>query len=172
MEIITINYEQMTELFSNVEKNTFINLVTVTDVRMNKTNNPFYGEVKKHSSCNFYLGSTYEDRVNSNREKEGKETDFVSEPPKGKKHISRFVLTDTQTETKRYLMVERFKEVKPIFNFFYKDRPIEYSEFENFVVKSSGSPKQDLEREIIVNTYSFESIKEFTFNGRKFIVKN
>jgi hypothetical protein len=79
-------------------------------------------------------------------------------------------LTDEKTETKLYLFVERFEEIKPKVQFFFNNEPIEKAMFQEFLPKPSDSGTQDLEREVKPLTYLFESIVAFSFRGRKFSV--
>lgn len=168
--VVLITRPQMKTLFMEVVKPEMINLVTETIPTMNKTGNPYYGEIVKKSKCNFLLCTDYSKRVNVNRDKEDKETDFVSQTPKGKKHLSPCVLTDEKTETKLYLFVERFDEIKPKVQFFHNDTPIEKEMFQEFLPKVYGSGTQGLDREVKPLTYLFDSIVSFSFRGRKFRV--
>lgn len=168
--VVLITRPQMKTLFMEVVKPEMINLVTETIPKMNKTGNPYYGEIVKKSKCNFLLCTDYTKRVNVNRDKEDKETDFVSQTPKGKKHLSPCVLTDEKTETKLYLMVERFDEIKPKVQFFHNETPIEKELFQEFLPKVYESGTQDLDREVKPLTYLFDSIVGFSFRGRKFQV--
>ena len=99
-----INRNELLTLLSNVEKSTFVNLVTETKLRMNKRNNPYYDKVIKRSKCNFLIGNDYGTRVNSNEKKEGLEGDFVSEENKVGNHVSKCVLFNENTQS-HYLMV-------------------------------------------------------------------
>jgi hypothetical protein len=168
--VVLITRPQMRTLFMGVTKPEMINLVTETIPKMNKTGNPYYGEIVKKSKCNFLLCTDYSKRVNVNRVKEDKETDFVSQTPKGKKHLSPCVLTDEKTETKLYLFVERFDEIKPKVVYFHNDTPIEKELFQEFLPKVYESGTQDLNREVKPLTYLFDSIMSFSFRGRKFRV--
>jgi hypothetical protein len=169
-DLVLITRPQMKNLFMSVTKPEMINLVTETIPKMNKTGNPYYGEIVKKSRCNFLLCTDYSKRVNNNRIKEDKENDFVPQAPKGKKHISPCVLTDEKTETKLYLMVERFDEIKPKVMFFHNDEPIDKAMFQEFLPKPSESNTQELDREVKPLTYLFDSIVAFSFRGRKFEV--
>jgi hypothetical protein len=168
--IVLITRQQMKSLFMEVTKPEMINLVTETIPTMNKTGNPYYKEIIKKSKCNFLLCTDYGKRVNNNRLKEDKENDFVPQAPKGKKHLSPCVLTDEKTETKLYLFVERFDEIKPKVQFFFNDEPIDKAMFQEFLPKPSDSGTQDLEREVKPLTYLFDSIVAFSFRGRKYSV--
>lgn len=147
-----------------------INLITETNVKTNKTGNPYYGQIVKKSKCNFLLCTDYSKRVNNNRDKEEKEMDFVPQSPKGKKHISPCVLTDEKTETKLYLMVERFEEIKPKVQYFFNEDSIEFDMFKQFLPPISDNKSQDLDREVKPLTYLFDSIVGFTFRKKRYVV--
>ena len=170
-QTLRITRTDMVSVFNNVEKPTFVNLVTDTIVRMNKKGNPYYEDkVIKHQSSNFYIGSTYEDRVNNNRLKENKENDFVSSIPSGKKHISKCILTDTKTETKFYLMCEWFKRSYPKISYKFQNDSIDKVLFEDYIVKRTESVKQDLDKKVNIVTYGIESIKEVRMNKTLYIL--
>lgn len=168
--VVLITRPQMKTLFTGVTKPEMINLVTETIPSMSKTGNPYYGEIIKKSKCNFLLCTDYSKRVNNNRVKEEKENNFVPQSPKGKKHLSPCVLTDEKTETKLYLMVERFDEIKPKVVYFHNDTPIEKEMFQQFLPKVYDIGTQELDREVKPLTYLFDSIVGFTFRGRKYKV--
>ena len=165
-----ISENDLIVLLNNQTKYQFTNVKMRTIPKMNKTGNPYYGEIVKKSRCNFLLCTDYSKRVNNNRIKEDKENDFVPQAPKGKKHISPCVLTDEKTETKLYLMVERFDEIKPKVMFFHNDEPIDKAMFQEFLPKQYESNTQELDREVKPLTYLFDSIVAFSFRGRKFEV--
>ena len=54
-QTLTIPRGNMITLLNEVERPTFVHLVTDTKVRMNKTNNPYYDEIRKVLSSNFYI---------------------------------------------------------------------------------------------------------------------
>jgi hypothetical protein len=163
-----ITQTQLETLLMGVEKSTFVHLVTETIVKMNKRNNPFFDKVIKRSSCNFLIGNDYEKRVNSNISKEGGESNFESGELSGKEHITKCVLKDKTTGLKRYLMVERFKEVKPKVEFIFEGNSIDKTLFESYMGKVSENKSQPQEKKVIVNTYLLEKIKEITLNGEKY----
>jgi hypothetical protein len=169
-DLVLITRTQMFGLFLGVSKPEMINLITETIPKMSKTGNPYYGQIVKKSKCNYLLCTDYSKRVNNNRVKEDKENDFVSQTPNGKIHLSPCVLTDEKTETKLYLFVERFNEVKPKVVYFHNDTPIEKEMIQQFLPKVYESNTQGLDRNVIVNTPLFESIVGFTFRGRKYSV--
>ena len=84
---IVINQVELENLLISVEKSEFVNLITETKERMNKTNNPYYEKVMKLTKRNYLSGNKYQDRVRSNQVKEGLEPDFVSKKSNVGEHI-------------------------------------------------------------------------------------
>lgn len=169
-QTITISRGDMITLLKEVERPTFVHLVTNTNVRMNKTDNPYFEQVRKVLKSNFYIGSEYEKRVNVGRGKEGKETDFVSSPLSGKEHITKCVLTDTKTRTKFYLMCEWFKRSYPKIDYVHNGNSIDRQIFQSFEVKRKESEKQGLENKVNIVTYGMDSIVEIRMNRTRYIL--
>ena len=169
-QTLTIPRSNMITLLNEVERPTFVHLVTETKVRMNKKGNPYHEQIVKCLSSNFYIGSEYEKRVNTNRVKEGKENDFVSSPLSGKNHISKCVLTDTKTQTKFYVMCEWFKRSYPKVEYKFNGNSIDRQLFQSFEVKRKESEKQEIENKVNIVTYLIESIKEIRMNRTRYIL--
>jgi hypothetical protein len=164
-----ITKNEMLVILSQVEKSTFINLVTETKVRMNKKNNPYFDKVIKRSKCNFLIGNDYETRVRTNEGKEGLTPDFQSEENKVGTHISKCVLFNEKTQS-HYVMVERFDEIKPQVEYTFEGNSIDKVLFQDYMTKVYESQKQEQERKVMVLSYKEDSIKEFTLNGQKYEV--
>lgn len=158
----------LVELLSKIERQTFCNIVKETKVKMNKTDNPYYNQIIKKSVENVMIGTTYEDRVNNNREKEGKERDFEVSENKVGKHRSKVILYNDNTK-KYYLQYERFNEVKPSVEYLFDGNEIEKKLFESFMVKSNYD-KQGLKRTVNVLSVTLNNIKQITLNGQKYKV--
>ena len=164
-----ITKTELIELLNGVQNSTFVHLVTETKVRMNKTGNPYFDKVIKKSSGNFLMGNDYESRVETNEIKEGiTESTFEVEEMKGKKHISKVVCVDTKTESKHYLCVERFDEIKPKVEYTFEGNPIEKTLFESYMTKVYESNKQQQERKVKWLTYGIDSIKQISFDKNKY----
>lgn len=167
---MNITQNELLEILNSVEKSTFVNLVTETKVRMNKTGNPFFDKVTKKSKSNFLIGNDYGIRVTNNEKKEGIEGNFEVEEMKGKKHVSKCVCIDTKTESVYYLMVERFDEIKPQVEYTFEGNSIEKTLFESYMVKVSESKKQVQEKKVSVLTFKISNIKEISINKEKYQV--
>ena len=163
-EMVKVTESELVSLMMTVNGSTFINLVTETDVRMNKTGNPYFGRVKKMSSRNYLIGNDYEKRVVTNGEKEGVDGFEVGEL-KGKHHVSKCVLQSDKDESVFYLMVELFDEIPPIVEYSCEGDPIEKQLFEDYMVKVYENKSQPQERKVKVITPKFSSIKRLSMNG-------
>ena len=129
--------------------------------------NPYYGLIEKVSSKNYKLVTDYQQRVHNNLKKEGKDPNtFVVESPKGKKHISKSCLTDTETETKFYVMLEWFPEIKGQTEYEFEGNSIDKSLFEKYISDSkSSNEKQGLNREVTPITPLLTNIISISVNG-------
>jgi hypothetical protein len=103
--------------------------------------------------------------------KEGLEGTFEVEEMKGKKHISKVLCVDTKTESKTYLMVERFDEIKPKVEYTFNNQSIDKVLFESFMVKVSESKKQEQERKVKVMTPNIDNVVELSMNGFHYIIE-
>lgn len=68
------------EILAGIKGHRMVHITTLTDVRMNKTGNPFYGRVQKMTSVGVSFNRSYENSVNNKIEKNGGERTFKSEP--------------------------------------------------------------------------------------------
>ena len=169
-EVILINIIEMVNLFGQVTKSTFINIVSQTMVRMKKTGNTYYNRVFKTTSGNYLIGNDYEQRVLGNGEKEGiskEENSFQVESSKVGVHVSKCVLFNEGKNT-HYLTYERFNEQKPKVEYTFEGNTIEKVMFEQFMYDYTESKKQDQERKVLVQTLKLSNIREFTLNGQRY----
>lgn len=170
MKSQNISREELVTLLSQVEKSTFVNLVTETKVRMNKRNNPYFDKVVKRSKCNYLIGNEYESRVNKNYTKEELNPTFQSEECKVGNHISKCVLFNEKSNS-HYLMVERFDEIKPQVEYTFEGNGIDKQVFEGYMTKVYESQKQEQERKVMVITFKIDNIKEVSLEGNHYIVE-
>jgi hypothetical protein len=176
---VTVN--ELMEIIKNLEvttPNTMVGIKMRTLFRddlkksENKEINPYYKQVFKVSTKSYRLVTDYEKRVKNNLKKEGKNPElFQVESPKGKRHVSKSLLVDTQTESKLYVMVEWFPEVKGTTTYEFQGSPIDKVLFEKWISKSeSSNKKQNLDREVKPITPELENILEFSIDGKKYEV--
>lgn len=169
-ETKVINETEMLTILMNVEKSTFINIVSKTKVRMKKTNNPYFDKVFKVNKCNYLIGNEYESRVNNNDLKEGGEGTFKSEENKVGNHVTKCVLFNEKLNT-YYLQVERFVEIKPNVTYIFEGNEIDKTLFESYLNKVSESSRQPQERKVLPQTFMLSSINEFTLGGTHYVIE-
>ena len=185
-EVVIVNYTQLEQVFKGLEVQTPIPFMAgairtkpsnmVKKCKADGSINPFWNTaIVKEQNRRLRLVVSYKDRIDSNSGKEGIEAEYTPKALSGKEHLPdcASVLTDTETRTKRYVMVEWFEEIK--------DKPSKYllegneldkrlvSKFINYPDK----PKQnDQERKVNVITILFDSIISIAVNGKLYVVEH
>ena len=87
-----------------------VRVVTNTEPKMRKTNNPYIGRVRKLTEySNAMLGVDYQNAVNNRLERAGFEADYKAEAPKGKKHYNSFFYQSLKDESVFYLKIGFYK---------------------------------------------------------------
>ena len=178
---VVVNDQEIETIFRQVENQVpvpFVSVTLKTDftgmVKKCKEDgeiNPYYKLLKKVSTKTFLLVTDYQQRVWNNLKKEGKDpSTFEVQSPSGKVHISKCLLTDTETHTKRYVMLEWFPEIKGTTEYFQGNDQIGRELFSKWMTDyNSSNEKQGLEREVKPITPLFESIVSFRVNGTEYI---
>lgn len=173
MKIVSRN--ELAEQIKTVTGSTIVKFVAETEVRMNKTGNPYLGATKV-ATVNGSLGWNYENVVNNQKGREDKALDFVAQPPKGKVHTdNKHFLTDEKTGTKTYLVVfplpksEERKEEEPTM-YHFNGQVIDVELLKPFMVKSYKPVSQGTDKPIIYRTYGFENIREMRLLGVDYVV--
>jgi hypothetical protein len=172
IEKIAINQNELLQLCMGINKSTFIHLLYECPLKLNKTGNPYVGTTKVVSG-NFLTGNDYEKRVITNGEKEGIESTFVAEKPKGKTHIAKCVLQMDNDNSVKYLMYEYFKDTNvKVVEYRFNGGTIEKQLFEAYMTKVvESNNKQPQEKKVFPRTITLSNIKEMTLNGVKYIVE-
>jgi hypothetical protein len=173
-----ITKQELITLLSTIEKPTFVNIVSTTNVKMNKEKtkegnkelNPYYNKVVKLRKGNFLIGSDYEKRVQNNDKKEGGEGNFQSKESSVGKHISKCVLFNENTN-KYYLSHERFPQVKPQNEFIFEGNSIDKMIFDKWVSESKPYENQPQENKVEWVTLTIDNIKEISLEGTKYIIE-
>lgn len=165
-----ITKNELVNVLMSVTGTPFVHLVMETPVLMNKGGNPYHNRITKRTTGNFYLGSEYQKRVNKNREKEGLESNFVSEKPSGKYHVSPCLLMDDKTNSVHYLHLEWFNETPPQKVEYILDGndPIEKTLLESYLRKKYTPTKQGLERTVNVITPKVSNIRVLHLDKMKY----
>ncbi len=157
----------------------FINIVMETPFtnwvkksKIDGTINPFWKQVTKETQKTYLPVFNYKGRNDNNRDKEGIEGEHELGELKGKKHVSKCILTDIETESILYIMVEQFDEVKPTKTIYrHNGNEIEKSMFEKWINFYDNYTSQEQQRKVQVLTPKLSNIKSITINGQKYTLK-
>ena len=175
---LTISQQDLISLLNEIENPTFVNIVSTTNVKMNKEKtkegnkelNPYYNKVTKLRKGNFLIGSDYEKRVQKNDKKEGGEGNFQSQESKVGTHISKCVLFNERLN-KYYLSHEKFPKVKPKNEFLFEGNTIDKMLFEKWIGESNNYENQPQENKVEWTTLTIDNIKEISLNGIHYIIQ-
>lgn len=170
-----VTTSQLIEEMLKFDGSQFVNIVTETEPRMRKTNNPYLGRVKKQTRQNYLLGSKYEQRVQNNEKKEGLDVQFKTESSRVGRHLSKVVLYNDKTNT-HYLQLEPFTEIVPSEVTFFLDgnevNEIDMILLQDFIQNSTESQKQVQDKKVFVKCPKFENILEMTMSDTIYKVVN
>lgn len=101
-----MTFNSVSEFTNNVSRGTFgVTLIAVTEPKMNKRGNPFYGRVQKATYMSHVaLGYGYENVINARLERKGEEGNYQAEKPKGKSWLEYpYILQSDKDESVKYL---------------------------------------------------------------------
>ena len=163
--MITVSVLEMVQILVTEKRTPFVRIKSLTNCasalktsKVDGSINPYYKGLKKYGERNFRIVNDYSKRVNKNLLAEGKPADFVPKAPKGKKHIGNCILTDTATESKYYLMVEFYPNVKGKNTYYGNDNIVEYNEIAKFF-SDTVYTQNGLEKPINILTFDISNIK-------------
>jgi len=147
---------------------TAISFESITEPKMNKTNNPFFGKVLKVSFVGGLIGYNYENCVNNQLEREGKETEFTSQPRTwGVRDETHPFLVHHKGETYLSVKIQQTNK-KPIYINKESGEVIPTETLLPFLPKSTKpNTQKDLDKEVIVRDYKVSNLKKITIGGQR-----
>jgi len=169
-EILKVSKTEMLNILMSVFKPTFVNILTQTKVRMNKTENPYFDKVMKVMSGTYFIGGSYEDMVNVRCKKEGIEPTFKSEECKVGQHVTKCVQYNEKLN-RHYLQYFTFETSNIKSEYIFEGNPIDRETFKSFEVKKSDSSRQPQENKHDPKSFMLDSIREISLNGQRYIVQ-
>ena len=157
----------------------FVNLTMETPftnwVKKCKTDgtiNPYWKEVTKETTKTYLPVFNYKKRNDGNMEKEGIEGEHELGVLKGKKHISKCILTDIETESILYIMVEQFPEIKPSETIYrHNGNQLDKSMFDKWITYYDNYSNQEQQQKVEVLTPKLSNLKRITINGKGYKIK-
>lgn len=165
-----ITQDQLIEhLTTETSGTSFITIDIATTPQMRKTDNPFFGKIKKHQTLNGVIGYSYQNAVNRIAEKEDKAPRDI-QPRKWGETSSDNIFVSHNNKIYLKIKVESSANIKYIQTDTNQEIPKE--QLEKFL-PSSGSKsitQIDLTREVIERTIALENIKSIRFNKQEYEV--
>ena len=196
LQTVQITRNELVNVLRNNNRSMFISMVTNCPVKMNRyldywlvdengkkrknpnpTVNPFFTEgIIDHSEkYRIVTGFDYERSVNRRREKEGKETDFVS--GEGKEvwfnMVSKSLVTDKKTGEKFYLRYQFHPTSTLNTEYRFGDDVIGRELFQSFMTQKTESYKnQGLDDTLNFQVVNVENIEEISIEGFHYILSD
>jgi hypothetical protein len=165
------NIEKITSaIINNANKGTTaIAFEAETTPRMRKTNNPYFGKVKKVAHVGGLIGTNYENSVNNQLNREGKDANFTAKPRKWGVRDSehRFII---HHKGEVYLSVKP-QQTNAKTRFFNTETGEEIAKetLKPWLQESSKPATQDnLDKEIPERDYKMSALKNISIGGKKF----
>jgi hypothetical protein len=131
--------------------------------------NPYWKQIVKESSKTYRLVVNFKKRVESELTKEGKDVDdYIQGQLKGKKHISKSLLTDIETGTEKYVMLEYFvnSPIKGITKYFNNGNELDKTILSKWITYYNKSyDNQGTDKPITPITPFIRNIQQVNIDG-------
>lgn len=161
----TITKEELKNILFSQKGTTFISLETETEQKLKGgKKNPLSGLIKINKVCGA-IGFHYQNSVNRQKEREGQESNFISQPRKWGVRLNGTPLV--QNGEKFYLELKVQSSQTP--DYFFKGVRIDNEQVRKFLPNKSSS-RQNLENEVILRDYSLDSIKRIKINSEEYSI--
>lgn len=179
-EVIEVDNKGFENLFLELESRSVIPFLYVTIksdspsefVKKSKEDgsiNPYWKQIVKESSKTYRLVVNFKQRVENELKKEGKSIDEYQQGQlKGKKHISKSLLTDLETETERYVMLEYFvnSPIKGVTKYFNEGNELDKTILSKWITYYNKSyDNQGTDKPITPITPFIKNIQQVNVDG-------
>lgn len=174
-QTVNVDYMGLVRALMQVKNACPATFLAITEVKMNKTNNPYYGRVHKKQKSNVFINFDYGAAVNRKLLKEGKDADFVA---KQRKWGERLPGTPLVFHNNEYYLEARFLNNEPKVEYLVKDEATgatvvtEKAVLETYLpVKNEDSIKehQGLDEAIVIRDFKVRNVREITMNGIHYV---
>ena len=178
---VVVNDQEIETIFRQVENQVPIPFVSVTlktdftgmvkKCKEDGSINPYFKEITKEVTKTYLLVTDYNKRVNNNINKEGIDEVHDLKELKGRRHVSKSVLIDNETNSIYYLMVEQFMEIKPSETIYrHNGNEIDKMFFEKWLVNYDNYTNQLQDRKVMVLTPKISNMKRVSVNGKIYFI--
>ena len=162
---------QILKVLQDIKGAKMVTIVTETEPKMRKTNNPYAENITKRVMQNVVINFDYKKRVNRQLLKEGKQETFTPKPRKWGERIAGTCMIFHNNQ----VYVEIAPNGRPqSVEYFTIDNhtPVAKSELIQFLQEpNSNAEHQGVEKEIILRDIKVSNIKELKYKGIHHIVK-
>ncbi len=167
---IVFDNESLVETLLNINMSTFAEVTAITEPKMRKTNNPFFGLVEKISKMNVNFGGIYKNAVEKKMEKEEIEGNFEPAPLQWGQHYrdSRVIiehkgnyyaqLRPLRADHVSYRWAESLKEMTEQ----------EIQEMKTFFPAKREGSRQPSENKVIIRTIKISNIREIRMDKTRY----
>lgn len=177
MKNLVLSFSELVNELQSTKGCQFINLVSMTTPKMNKTNNPYYGRIQKVSTAQMQFGYDYERAVNNRLIKEGKEPNFTTEKlPYGKWLFKNKVIEHKGTfYIRTYSVKNSFPKVQYLLDGVEVSKDM-LDDIKRYIKEdTSSSSKQDYfgleDNQVKPKNYKFDNIISLTINKKVITLK-
>lgn len=165
-----ITLVELQVLLAQVRTSTFATITTVTEPKMNKKGNPFYGRTKKRATSNVTLNFNYANSVNNQR---NKEADLDKEPeifvPHARKWGERIDGTCLVQHKGEVYAEMKFNGKPSNIEYFVDGQLTEKKELALWLTEpKSNAEHQGVEKEIILRDVKLSNIAEIKLKGEQY----
>ena len=163
-----VTRQELVEEIKKVITCSAVSIDVETEVKMNKTGNPYFGATKRNTVAGL-IGFDYENSVNNQLGREEKALDFIQQQHKWARPTDSRNLLTNQDETKLYLRLKVQSAGEP--TFYFKGDIINKALLTPFMPEHRKPHTQDnLDKEVVVRTYGITNIISMKLLGDELIV--
>jgi hypothetical protein len=168
---IQFRVAKLQSVLLNHKGNGFAHLIAKTVPTMNKTGNPFYGNVFKVADINIQAGFKYINSVNNQRKREGLESEVEAKPRKWGSRIEGTPLVEHTKKdgTYRLYLEAKCESVNSVKYVDGEGNEIDKSELTEWLRDrpAKSSTQDGIEKEVILRDYALDSIEWIAIDGEK-----
>lgn len=175
---IATQTQTLVDFLGTINKGTFgTTLIVVTEPKMNKRNNPYFGRVHK-ATCltNVAIGYSYENTVNNRLAREGADAEFQSQKPKGRSWVEgmeNILLVSDKDAEQMYLRTTMLRNTNSKSVYLIDGRKATDAEIESikaFMPTASKPTNQGLSEgnEVIVRDYKLQGVLAMTQGTKEY----
>lgn len=179
---VHVTHAQLILLLLGIDHAQPVGIVTRTVPKMRKTGNEFFGRIMKITEANVFANTNYQDRVNRQLAREGKEANFTAGPRAV--DMTRMTVDGRPTAVLEmdkkdgshgtYFEVHFYGHLKCETRYLLDGvSDIAKAEFQEFLQEYDGTAaaeRQGTEQEQIIRTYSTRNIVELRCGGTDYVV--